>query len=123
MNKTAIDDRYGARLSQALLLGGLNATQLARALGCGKAAISKVVLGAGTLNARNSALAAQVLGVSHDWLALGVGEPRPPLLMERLALSAKAVYIGSLLDDMPPERVDAAYALIVQMLQFGGGHS
>ena len=114
---------YGERLAQAIeLAGGMRQTALADAIGVKKATINQVLSGKSQyLNALNSARAAELLEVDHHWLATGEGEPRPLLMRERMALSKRAVYVGQLLDqiDSPAQR-DRAYAIIVQMLEFGG---
>lgn len=117
-------DTYGKRLAHAIeLAGGMKQTELADAIGVKKATVNQVLSGkTNCLNAPNSALAARLLKVDHDWLATGEGEPRPLLMHERMSLSAKAVYIGQLLDDISdPEKREKAYALIVQVLAFGAG--
>ena len=114
---------YGERLAQAIeLAGGMKQTALADAIGVKKATINQALSGKSQyLNALNSARAAELLEVDHHWLATGEGEPRPLLLRERMALSKRGVYVGQLLDKIEdPDRRERAYALIVQMLEFGG---
>ncbi len=121
---SAVVDTYGKRLEHAMQLAGVtNQSALARDIGCTKATINQVLKGGQTqyLNALNSARAARVLGVDHHWLATGEGEPRTALMNERMALTPKAVYIGERLDAIEsPEKRARAYALIVQILDFGG---
>ncbi len=117
-------DTYGKRLAHAIdLAGGMKQTELAAAIGVKKATVNQVLSGkTNALNAPNSALAAKLLKVDHHWLATGDGEPRPLLMYERMGLSPKAVYLGQLRDNIQePEKRDRAYALIVQMLEFGTG--
>ncbi len=62
---------------------------------------------------------ATALGVSHEWLATGKGEPVPALHRERADLSERAVYLGARFDAIESQaRRDRAYALIVQLLDF-----
>lgn len=115
-------ETYADRIKHAMeLAGNKRQIDLARGIGVEKATINSLFKSrSGMLNALNSARAAVFLGVDHHWLATGEGEPRPLLMMERLALSAKAIYIGGLLDELPThEQREKAYAIIVQMLEFG----
>lgn len=114
-------ETYADRIKHAMELANKRQIDLARGIGVEKATINSLLKSrSGMLNALNSVRAAVFLGVDHHWLATGEGEPRPLLMMERLALSAKAIYIGGLLDDLPThEQREKAYALIVQMLEFG----
>jgi transcriptional regulator with XRE-family HTH domain len=118
-------DTYGDRLRRAMTLAGYTQNvQLARAMGVTKQAVHSVLKSGakGMLNAANSVRAAEACEVDHRWLALGEGEPRVPLMTERLALSTRAVYIGMRLDEIADHaRREAAYAVIVQMLDFGAG--
>jgi transcriptional regulator with XRE-family HTH domain len=131
MNQAAQNERmseYGARLKQAMELNGwTNQAALARAIGVQKATINQVLTDDAEktqtkyLNALNSARVARLLNVDHHWLATGEGDPRTDLMSERMALSPKAVYIGEKLDAIEdPQKRARAYALIVQILEFGG---
>lgn len=113
---------YGARLQIAIDLAGKERGRLARELGISAQAVGQVIRGAtGAFNAANNARAARFLEVDPFWLATGEGQPRTLLMGERLALSTRAVYIGQLFDAIEdPAQRDRAYALIVQMLEFGG---
>lgn len=113
---------YGRRLAEALELAGWARGQLAKELGVSAQAVGQVLTGAtAAFTAANSARASRLLGVDSHWLATGEGVPRHPLMLERQALSAKAVYIGQLLDGIDdPQKREQAYAIIVQMLEFGG---
>ena len=113
---------YGERLGRALELARKERGQLASALGISSQAVGQVIRGkTGAFTAENNARAARFLEVDSFWLATGEGEPRTLLMMERLALSTRAVYVGQLLDQLEsPAQRDRAYALIVQMLEFGG---
>lgn len=113
---------FGERLAAAMVLaGGLKQTDLARAIGCKKATIGQTVHGqTGRLSSELALLAAKVMDVDPFWLVLGEGEARPLLYKERRALSARAVYVGSKLDAIEDKaRFERAYALIVQLLEFG----
>ena len=98
-------------------------TDLADRIGVKKATVNQVLTGkTAYLNALNSALAAKELRVDHHWLATGDGEARPLLMMERLALSARAVHIGNQLDAITdPDKRAKAYALMLQVLELGAG--
>lgn len=113
---------FGERLAHAMKLAGmLRASHLAEATACEKATVGQILSGK-TEDPRssNAARFARVLQVDPFWLSLGDGEARPPFMAERAALSAQAVYIGGLLDKIAdPTQKAKAYALIVQMLEFG----
>lgn len=113
--------QYGERLGKAMELAGKDRSQLAVALGVSSQAVGQVIRGdTSALTAANNARAARFLEVDAFWLATGEGEPRTPMMMERLALSAQAVYIGRLLDAIDDyAKRDRAYALVVQLLEFG----
>ncbi len=65
---------YRDRLIEAMKYAGISATQLAASLSTSYQAVKKVIDGKSTaFNAANNALAAREMGVSSDWLALGVG--------------------------------------------------
>lgn len=126
--ENSLMSEYGARLKLAMELNGwTNQAALARAIGVQKATINQVLtddpdkVQTKYLNALNSARIARILNVDHHWLATGEGEPRAVLMAERMSLSPKAVYIGEKLDAIAdPNQRARAYALIVQILEFGG---
>lgn len=63
---------YRDRLSAAMKAASISATQLAEGLDTSYQAVKKVIDGkSSAFNAANNALAARILGVSSDWLALG----------------------------------------------------
>lgn len=102
------------------LSGMVRQTEVADAIGVTKATINALLNGRSqSLYAPNSAIAARVMRVDHDWLATGEGESRPFLMAERMALSPKAIELGRLFDRLEGIRRDRAYALIIQMLDFG----
>jgi len=114
---------FGNRLAEAMALAdNLKQTDLARAIGAKKATVGQAVNGQTMeLSASFAMRAAQVCDVDPMWLVLGEGVPREPLRNERRALSPKAIYIGRLLDAIDDDRDrDRAYALILQLLEFGG---
>lgn len=117
---------FPQRLAQALQLSGMKQSELAEAMGVKKQTISSYLTAKRdgedrAMSASNAAKAARILKVDHYWLATGEGDPRPTLLMERLALSPKAVHIGDRFDAIEdPKQRDRAYALIVQLLEFSG---
>lgn len=66
---------YRDRLAAAMKAASVSASQLAEGLETSYQAVKKVIDGKSTaFNAANNALAARILGVSSDWLALGDGE-------------------------------------------------
>ena len=76
---------YGERLSEAMRVNGLSIRQLADKVGVTYQAIKKVVDGKSTaLSAPNHVLAAQALGVSSEWLALGRGSMLLPDKNDRM---------------------------------------
>ena len=103
------------------LAGGIQQTELVRRIGVGKAAINQVLTRhTKALNAERALRAARILQVDPWWLVTGEGVPRPVYLVERQTLSPRAVYIGLQLDALPTQSArDRAYALIVQILDFG----
>jgi hypothetical protein len=111
---------YARRFAEAMRLCGIDKqTEIAARIGVTKATINALLGGRSRyLDAPNSAIAARVMQVDHDWLATGEGEPRPLLMLERMGLSPKAVEIGRLFDQLEGIRRDRAYALIVQMIGF-----
>lgn len=117
---------YPDRLKAAMDKAGLNQKQLADAMGVDKQTVNSCIVLAGSnkdraLSAENSARAARVLGVDHHWLATGEGEANPVMMVERMALSSKAVYIGDRFDAISdPQKRRQAYAMIVQFLDFSG---
>lgn len=72
--ETAID-KFGERLRLAVEDKGWNQADLARALGVSRSAAAKW-FGGSDMAAGNLRRAADVLGVSYDWLATGNGERR-----------------------------------------------
>lgn len=67
---------YSERLAWAMEKAGTDVRQLSDALDATYQAVKKVVDGkSSAFNAANNARAAQILSVSSDWLALGIGSP------------------------------------------------
>lgn len=120
---------YQERLNWAIAQAGYDyrggQEKLAREIGIKSATLGQVRRGeSNEMTASNSARTAKILGVDHFWLATGEGEPIIPKMDERLALSAQAVYIGERLDAIvDPAQRARAYALIVQVLDFGFGQT
>lgn len=104
------------------LAGGLKQTDLARDIGARKATVGQAVNGQTMeLSATFAMRAAKRCDVDPMWLVLGEGMAREPLRSERRDLSPKAIYVGRLLDLIIDDaRRERAYALIVQLLEFGG---
>lgn len=76
MFQTMVD--YGERLKEAMKDSGVDEHKLANELGVTYQAVMKVLKsGSNTFSAINHVKAARFLGVSSDWLALGIGEMRP----------------------------------------------
>lgn len=66
---------YRDRLSAAMQAANVSASKLAEGLNTSYQAVKKVIDGkSSAFNAANNALAARLLGVSSDWLALGEGD-------------------------------------------------
>lgn len=66
---------YRDRLTAAMQAANISASKLAEGLNTSYQAVKKVVDGkSSAFNAANNALAARILGVSSDWLALGEGD-------------------------------------------------
>lgn len=66
---------YRDRLAAAMKAASISASQLAESLNTSYQAVKKVIDGkSSAFNAANNAIAARMLGVSSDWLALGEGE-------------------------------------------------
>lgn len=66
---------YRDRLTAAMKAANVSASKLAEGLNTSYQAVKKVIDGKSTaFNAANNALAARLLGVSSDWLALGEGD-------------------------------------------------
>jgi phage repressor protein C with HTH and peptisase S24 domain len=65
---------YRDRLAAAMKAASISASQLAEGLSTSYQAVKKVIDGkSSAFNAANNAMAARMLGVSSDWLALGEG--------------------------------------------------
>lgn len=65
---------YRDRLAAAMKAASISASQLAEGLSTSYQAVKKVIDGkSSAFNAANNAIAARMLGVSSDWLALGEG--------------------------------------------------
>lgn len=74
---------YALRLKEAMELDGWLQSVLAGELGISPTAIGKLLKGTSqSLSAENHVKAARLLNVDSEWLALGIGEPRP----ERMSL-------------------------------------
>lgn len=66
---------YRDRLAAAMKAASISASQLAEGLSTSYQAVKKVIDGkSSAFNAANNAIAARMLGVSSDWLALGEGK-------------------------------------------------
>lgn len=117
---------YPERLLAAMEARGVKPSELARALGVTRAAITHFAthrkLGKDyALSADNSVKAARFLRVSHDWLALGEGGMGDELEGVRASLSARAVYIAEQFDKIEGQAArDRAYALLIQLLEYPG---
>lgn len=101
--RTLIRMSYGSRLEKAMELAEADRNGLAKAVGVSVQAIGMVLGGkSNAFAAENHARAAQFLSVDHFWLATGEGEPRPPYMKERAALSSRAVEFAAAFDALEP---------------------
>jgi len=104
----------GARVRWALEHAGMNQTELAKAIGVGKGAISQWSLDQiDSIRPDNLFAAARVLRVEAEWLGTGKG-PRTPI--ERVAPDVDPE-IARLIDALPPESRRPLLALVTALLR------
>lgn len=91
---------YRDRLAAAMKAASISASQLAEGLNTSYQAVKKVIDGkSSAFNAANNAIAARMLGVSSDWLALGDGQK------DRGALATPAVANDWPFPEIPEDQV------------------
>lgn len=112
---------YAARLMHAMQAKAIKPAEMNRLLELSHGAMHHAKKAAETggeyeLKGPKSAQAARLLGVRHEWLALG---EEPMHEDGREALSPRAVYIGELYDRLEGQAArDRAYAMLIQLLDF-----
>jgi transcriptional regulator with XRE-family HTH domain len=109
---------YSERLTLALRMAGVSRAALARELEISYQAVKKVLDGkSASFSALNNDRAARFLRVSSRWLATGEGDSQS---QQDMRLSPLALDLALMLDAIKSdEQRQKAYALCVQVLQFG----
>lgn len=110
---TLVRMEYKERLAHAIKLAGSDRQALATGVDVSVQAIGQALNGSTrALTAENSAKAARFLEVDAHWLATGEGEPRPPLMKERAALSLQAVQFATAFDKLKPNERQVWQSLV-----------